>query len=176
MKKWLSRILPHPRAVREHRSLAVFGTLLRDPNLWHLNRRSVSGGVAVGLFLLFFPMFGQTLIAAAAAIRLRVNLPIAASLTWISNPLTFGPVFYFAFMVGCWLLGRPVPPFDPDFWLDWHNWLGVYFETALGCLVCGSVCAAVGYYTVQALWRRNLRRQIVLRRARIAGEGPHRRR
>lgn len=168
MKRWLKRVLPNPHAVREHRSIGVFGNLLKDPNLWHLNRRSVAGGVGLGLFLVFLPMFGQMLYAGALAIWLRVNLPIAVALTWISNPLTFAPIFYFCFMVGCWLSGRPIPPFDPDFWLDWHNWLAVYLEVLLGCAVVGSVSSAAGYFGTQALWRANLRRQIARRRERIA--------
>lgn len=172
MKRWLKRILPNPTKVLAHPSLGVFGDLLRDPNLWHLNRRSVSGAVALGLFLALVPMFGQMILAALGAIRFRVNLPLAVSLTWITNPLTFTPIFYGAFVVGCLLLGHPVPPFDRDFWFDWHNWLGVFAEVVLGSLVTASVLALAGWWSVQALWRRNLRLQIARRQARMArGQG-----
>lgn len=168
VKRWLKRNLPHPSKVLAHPSMGVFGDLLRDPNLWHLNRRSVSGAVALGLFLAFLPLIGQMALAALGAIRFRVNLPLAVSLTWISNPLTFAPIFYGVFVIGCLLLGHPVPPFDPDFWFDWHNWLGVFVEVMLGALVSATVLALAGWWLVQVLWRRNLRRQIALRRARIA--------
>lgn len=168
MKRWLKRNLPHPSTVLEHPSLGMFGNLLRDPNLWHLNRRSVSGAVALGLFLAFMPIIGQMVLAALGAIRFRVNLPLAVSLTWISNPLTFAPIFYGVFVIGCLLLGHPVPPFDPDFWFDWHNWFGVIVEVALGALVAATVSAIAGWYLMQALWRRNLRRQIERRRTRVA--------
>ncbi|TVQ92348.1 MAG: DUF2062 domain-containing protein [Chromatiaceae bacterium] len=166
MKRWLTRVLPDPQWVRASCFVGLFGALLQDANLWHLNRRSTAGGVAVGLFVMFMPPVGQILLASAAAIRLRVNLPISVVLVWLSNPLTFPPLYYFAYVIGCRLIGRPVPPFRAQFWLDWHNWPGVLGPLSLGCLVCATVAASVGYYTIQLIWRWNLRRRIRLRRAR----------
>ncbi len=42
-KKLLKRFMPDPRAIREHKYLRIFGPLVHDPNLFHLNRRSASG-------------------------------------------------------------------------------------------------------------------------------------
>lgn len=165
MKRWITRILPDPGLVRASRFVGLFGSLLTDANLWHLNRRSTAGGVAVGLFVMFMPPVGQILLATAAAIRLRVNLPIAVALVWLSNPLTFPPLYYFAYLIGCLLIGRPIPPFRTQFWLDWHNWLGVLGPLSLGCLVCAIVAATLGYFTVQFLWRWNLRARVRQRRA-----------
>jgi uncharacterized protein (DUF2062 family) len=90
---------------------------------------------------------------------LRVNLPISVSLVWLSNPLTIPPMFYLAYVIGALLLGQPVRAFDPHFWLDWHNWLGVVGPVLLGCLIC-AFCSVTGYLTIQFLWRRSLMRQI----------------
>jgi len=160
--------MPERRAILDNQSLRMFGTLLHDPNLWHLNRRSASGAFAVGLFVMYLPPVGQMIMAAAGAIWFRVNLPISVALVWISNPLTIPPMFYFAFVIGCWLLGKPVPPFHVHFWLDWHNWLGVAGPLLLGSLVCATLCSTVGYFTIQTLWRWNLMRHIRRRRARYA--------
>ncbi len=168
MRRWLKGILPDPRVILESRWIRVFGTLLQDPNLWHLNRRSASGGVAVGLFMMYMPPFGQVFMATAAAIKLRVNLPIAASLVWLTNPLTIPPMYYGAYALGAWLTGQPVRTFDPHFWLDWHNWLGVLGPTLLGCVICASLLSTTGYFMVQWLWRRNLLREIERRRSRYA--------
>lgn len=168
VRRWLKGILPKPRVILESRWISVFGTLLQDPNLWHLNRRSASGAVAVGLFMMYMPPFGQMFMAAAAAIKLRVNLPIAASIIWLSNPLTIPPMFYLAYVIGAFLTGQPIRTFEPDFWLDWHNWLGVLGPLALGCLICACTFAAAGYFMVQWLWRRSLRQEIRRRRRRYA--------
>ncbi|NEV63114.1 DUF2062 domain-containing protein [Thiorhodococcus minor] len=166
MKKWLRRVMPPPKAIHGNRCLGVFGKLLQDPNLWHLNRHSVAGAFAVGLFVMYLPPVGHVLIAGGLAIYLRVNLPIAITLVWISNPVTIPPMFYFAYVVGCWVLGIPPVGFKVQFWLDWHNWLAVLGPLLLGCLICGAVCSVLGYATIQILWRWKLMRQIRKRKER----------
>ncbi|NCA70241.1 MAG: DUF2062 domain-containing protein [Sphingobacteriia bacterium] len=166
MKRWLKRNLPAPAAMRANRHVGLFGRLLHDPNLWHLNRRSVASGVAVGLFVMFLPPLGQTLLAAALAILFRVNLPIAVMVSLITNPLTIPPIYYTTYNLGCWVLGITPERFDLDFWLDWQRWQAVIWPVTLGGLICGALCAALGYVLVQLLWRWRLTRQIRLRRAR----------
>lgn len=158
--------MPDPREILNNQYLRVFGSLLQDPNLWHLNRRSASGAFAVGLFMMYMPPVGQMFMAAAVAIKFRVNLPLSVSLVWVTNPLTIPPMFYLAYVIGALLLGQQVRMFDPHFWLDWHNWLGVVEPLLLGCLICGIVCSVTGYLTIQFLWRRNLLQQLARRRAR----------
>lgn len=167
MKRWLKRIAPKRAQLDGHRHLRVFGRLLNDPNLWHLNRRSVAGAVAVGLFVMYLPPVGQMLIAAAFAIYLRVNLPISVVLVWLSNPLTIPPMYYLAYRLGSWILGHEPRGFDIDFWIHWRNWLEIIAPLSLGSLICGLTCSALGYLSVQALWRWNLMRQIRLRKARL---------
>ena len=167
MKRWFKRITPDTQVIRNHRHLRIFGTLLQDPNLWHLNRRSVSGAFAVGLFTLYLPPFGQMFVAAAAAIVLRANLPISVALVWLTNPLTIPPMYYFSYLVGSWILGTPTSAFDMDFWLEWRNWVDVIAPLTVGGLVCGAICSAAGYLVVQSLWRWNLVQQIQHRKARL---------
>ena len=107
MKQWLQRITPNRAQVRQHKQLRVFGRRLQDPALWHLNRRSVAGAFAVGMFVMYLPPLGQLLIAAAGAIAFRVNLPISVALVWITNPVTIPPMYYFAYLVGSWMRWTP---------------------------------------------------------------------
>lgn len=166
MKKWLKRVTPTPKSIHENRYLGIFGKLLHDPNLWHLNRRSVSGAAAAGLFVMYMPPVGHIVMSAALAIYLRVNLPIAVALVWISNPLTMPPMYYFAYHVGCRILGEDTAGFHMSAWLDWHQWIQVIWPLMLGCLVCGTVCGALGYAAAQGIWRWMLIRQIRRRRQR----------
>ena len=146
--------------IRDHKHLRFFGTLLHDPNLWHLNRRSASGAFAIGLFMAFMPVPFQMLFAAAGAELFRVNLPLSVVLVWITNPLTIAPVFYFNYRLGAWLLGTPLHDKGFHFTLSYEwlvNELGRFWEPfLLGCLITGGVSALIGYLAVRGLWRLHL--------------------
>ena len=174
MKQWLRRITPDRERFRNHKQLRIFGSRLQDPNLWHLNRRSASMAVAVGLFVMYLPPFGQMAVAASAAIVLRVNLPISVALVWITNPLTIPPMYYFSYLVGSWILDKPPVGFEVECWLEWRHWLDLIAPLTVGSLVCGTLCSATGYLAVQGIWRWNLVRQIRRRRERLKGALPRR--
>ncbi|MDO8413225.1 MAG: DUF2062 domain-containing protein, partial [Gallionellaceae bacterium] len=55
MRKFLQKHLPTVETIKRNRWLRPFGRWLHHPNLWHLHRRSVAGGVAVGLFCGLIP-------------------------------------------------------------------------------------------------------------------------
>jgi len=166
MKHLMRRIAPDPKTLKEHKHFRLLGRLLHDPNLWHLNRRSAAGAFAVGLFMMYMPPFGQALMAAMAAIAFRVNLPISVALVFITNPVTIPPMFYFAYLLGAWVLGEPVAPFDLAFWGEPANWLTILEPLALGSLLCALACSAIGYLAVRLVWRWHLVRHVRRRRAR----------
>lgn len=154
-KKFIRRYLPDPHKIRDHKHLRLFGKLLHDPNLWHLNRHSVSGAAAVGLFMAFVPMPFQMIPSAALAIYLRVNLPISVALVWLTNPITTPPIFYFCYQLGAWVLQTPVQPVT--FELSWE-WLTSELQRfwkpfLLGSLIVSTASAAAGYFGMQRLWR-----------------------
>ncbi len=175
-KKLIKRFMPDHDKIRQHKHLQIFGTLLHDPNLFHLNRRSVAGAFAVGLFNAFVPVPFQMVLAAAAAILCRVNLPIAVALVWLTNPFTMPPIFYFAYRVGLFTLGRH-PSDDFHFELSWEwltDGLGAIWEPfLLGCFICGAVSAAAGYGLIRLAWRYHIVQRIREKERRIAARLRH---
>ncbi|MDM8569836.1 DUF2062 domain-containing protein [Thiotrichales bacterium HSG1] len=155
IKQFFKNSLPLPSKIKSHPKLKFFGNLLHEPNLWHLNRRSLSGGMAVGLFVAFIPLPIQMLLAVAAAVWLKVNLPLSVSLVWITNPVTMPPLFYFAYQLGALILGIPIIETEFSFSPEWLLYtLGNLLQPLLlGCLVLGIVSAAIGYLAVNFLWR-----------------------
>lgn len=147
--------MPDHKEIRDHKQLKFFGTLLHDPNLWHLNRRSVSGAFSVGLFVAFVPIPFQMVLAAATAIMLRVNLPIAATLVWITNPITMPPMYYFAYKVGAILLDHPIQVIKFELTFNWlMTRLGDIWEPfLLGCLILGALSALCGNLFIRWAWR-----------------------
>ncbi len=165
-KKLLRRYLPDHHTLKNHKHLQLFGRLLHDPNLWHLNRRSAAGAFSVGLFMAFVPVPFQMLLAAAGAIIVRVNLPISVALVWLTNPITMPPVFYAAYKLGAWLLGIPAHPLDFSMTPEWlaHEAATIWKPFLLGCLVMGTSASLAGYLTIRALWRLHIVRHLNRRR------------
>lgn len=154
-RRFFKRYVPDHDKIREHKHLRIIRPLLNDPNLLHLNRRSISGAFAVGLFMAWVPVPFQMLLAAVAAVLIRVNLPISVALVWISNPITMPPLFYFAYKVGTWILGVPETDFQFELSFDWlaHGLNTIWQPFLLGCFVTGSVCSLVGGLGMRMLWR-----------------------
>ena len=165
-KQIIKRFAPDHEVIRKHKRLRIFGNLLHDPNLWHMNRRSVSGAFAVGLFWAFIPMPLQMVAAAATAIIVRVNLPISVALVWITNPLTMPPMFYFTYLVGTWVLGTPASAeaFELSFEYLSHSMVAIWQPLLLGSLICALLAAGIGYCVMRGLWRLHIVRHLQRRR------------
>ena len=148
-------MMPDHHGVRQHRTLAFLGTLLHDPQIFHLTRHSAAGGMAAGLFCAFFPIPGHMLFAAIAAIGFRVNLPIAVAAVWITNPITIPPIFYLAYRLGAAFLDHPVEQVSFEFTLKWLNttFVHIWPPLVVGSLILATTSAAIGYAGVRLLWR-----------------------
>jgi uncharacterized protein (DUF2062 family) len=114
----LRRLMPTPESLAANRWLRWLGPSLLHPRLWHMSRRGIALGVAIGVFCAFIVPLAQIPLSAAASVALRANVPAAVAATFVNTPLTFGPVYYAAWRVGSWLLGedatgRP-PPLPGD--------------------------------------------------------------
>lgn len=154
-RKLLRRILPSLDWVKRQRWLKAFGQWLHSPWLWHLNRRSVAMGVGVALFSAFFPIPPQMLLAAALALILRGNLPIALVLVWISNPLTFPAILYLDYQVGSLITGY-------EWYQNQLTWSfsqlsydigGMLLPIMIGSLVLGFIVGIAGYLITRTVWR-----------------------
>ncbi|MCX7153882.1 MAG: DUF2062 domain-containing protein [Proteobacteria bacterium] len=184
-RKYFRKYLPDHESIRENRYVRWFGPLLHHPNLWHLNRRSVSGGVAIGLFAGLIPGPLQMITAALLAVPLRVNLPVALITTLYTNPFSIGPLYLLAYEYGRLLIGEGVmaPDLPPD--IDWaHLWswlqafggwmLALGKPLAVGLAALALTLALAGYVLVQAGWRIQVRlawRERARRRAAKTGGG-----
>lgn len=168
-KKFIQRYMPDHDKIRQHPHLnKLFGTLLHDPNLLHLNRRSVSGAFFIGLFMAFVPMPFQMIPSAALAIYFRTNLVISVALVWISNPLTIPPLFYFCYKVGTLILSEPLKVIE--FTMDWawfsHELAMIWQPFLLGCLIVATTASLLGGFGIRLLWRWHVIRQWEERRNR----------
>jgi hypothetical protein len=167
-KKLINKYLPHPKIITDNRLIRLLGPRLHDPSLWHINRKSFSGGIAIGVFFAFMPVPFQMLLAALAAISLRFNILVAVPTVWISNPITMAPMFYFCYRIGAAILDIHADNFNFELSFNWvvTGMLDIWQPLVLGCLVVGLVSATVSYWLMQFLWRYHLWTRIKNRRER----------
>jgi len=172
-RKLLRKYLPDRHEVLANRWVAPFAPWLGHPNLWCLNRRSVAGAVAIGLFCGLIPGPFQMLGACLMAVPLRRNVPVALFVTLYTNPLTIVPLYAIAYAYGMLFVGGneplPVPP--PGWHIDelWHWTLSLGKPLAIGLPALAVTLAVVGYVVadfawrayVVAQWRRRARRRAV---------------
>ena len=163
LRKYLRKFLPEHETVKQSRWIRPFGSWLHHPNLWHLHRRSVAGGVAVGMFCGLIPGPLQMIGAAIMSVLFRVNLPVAMFTTLYTNPFTILPLYLVAYKIGALVTGQQdgatfshfaVPEMNWSNWYsilpDWLLTLGEPF--AIGLLLLAILLAVVGYFAVRILW------------------------
>lgn len=110
MLERLRRLMPSHEAVAGNRWLKWLGPRVLHPRLFHLSRRGVATGAAIGVFFAFITPIAQIPLSAAACVVLRANVPVAIVATLVNTPPTFGPVYYAAWRVGSWVLAEPMDP------------------------------------------------------------------
>lgn len=165
-RKLIKRYLPDASTIRNHKQLKIFGSLLHDPNLLHINRYSASRACAIGLFMAFMPIPFQMIPAAFFAILFRANLLISLALVWISNPLTIPPIFYFCYKVGAWILQTPPQAFDFEMTREWltEGIIAVWQPLLLGCFTVSLICSMLGFISMRGFWRWHVIREWELRK------------
>ncbi len=170
-KKFIKKYIPNHQTIRDNKYLKIFGKTLHDPNLWHLNRRSVSGAFGIGLFSAFVPMPFQMILAAALAIPARVNLPIAIALVWISNPLTIPPMLVGVYLLGAWVMNIPFidlfavfDQYDTTMQAVKAVWSQIWKPVLLGCAISGTFFGLLGFFGIRLLWRMHVVKEWEIRK------------
>jgi len=158
--KFLKDRLPDRTALLQRKWAQPFSAWLSHHGLWQFNRRSVARGVSLGLFFGLLLPFGQILLVAITAIGLRANIPVAVGATFVTNPLTYPPIYFGAAHVGRWILGDAQSAGASEAessggWLtglvDWVSSVGP--ALGIGLSVFAVSAALLGYIAVHIAWR-----------------------
>lgn len=156
-KAQMKASLPTQEELSRHRWLGPIAHRVADPALWRLRAEPVARGVAIGVFWAFVVPVAQILFAAAHCVWWRGNIPVAAGVTLITNPLTVGGWLWLAYHAGNWLLPGPAQA-EPvtrsgDGWLAWIGSIGAPTLVGMGSFAVGGALA--GYLLTRAgaqLW------------------------
>lgn len=161
LRQWLRRKMPSQETLRQHKTLALFGERLLEPDYWFCNRHSAAVAVAAGLFAAWLPLPMHTLVAIALALIFKGYLPLAIAMVWVNNPLTLAPMFYLAYRVGARLLGSPEIDFAGS--LE-EEALALALPLFTGCLLLGLGSALLGWLLTRLGWRWKIQLSWLLRK------------
>lgn len=144
-------------------------------NLLHADDppEKLARGVAIGVFITFTPTIGvQMALVVFFAWLLRANKLVGLPLVWISNPVTFIPIFFPSYVIGAMVLGEPLVSLEwwknlrepPEgawamFMFYWDNLKSIAVPLWVGCVMVGGVLGLLSYYvTFHAIRAYRLRR------------------
>ena len=188
----MSQRYQHPKLSHRDAKKRPFSTLSPSPNRYKPRRKRISGrfswlrkslrfnylrllrlkgqpqvvakGLAVGVFAGCFPFLGlQSVLGIILATVFKGSRVAAIAATWISNPLTYVPIFIFNYKIGKILLGTQdtTLPLDLES-LTAFKELGATFAFTLltGSFVVGTILAVITYfYSLAILERWHSKRQ-----------------
>lgn len=158
LKKLLKKYTPSIESISENGAIRLIHHLLLGQNIWHLNRRSVSCAVFIGIFCAMLPVPGQMLFALAFALILRAHLPLSIAVTWITNPITYMPIFYFNYRLGVFMSGGTEEIQMQAFALTafYENIHSILIPLFIGSITTGLTIGFVGLVLVRLYWRYNV--------------------
>ena len=86
---------------------------------------------------------------------LRVNLPIAGITTWVTNPITMVPIFYWQYGLGTLLLDLPLQEFEIVLSWEWimDSFLEIGRPLLLGSFISATLVASTVYVLISLAWR-----------------------
>ena len=157
--RWADRNMPRREDLAKSRWIRPLGTRVMNSEYWRFTRRSVPRGVAVGLWFGIFALIPGIQIVGSALLSLpfRANIPLAAAMTFLTNPFTTPFLLAGSYFVGrsLGLAGDEGIPSRHASLGEWFAWLfsDAALATVSGLFVIASVSAFVGYFVSMWIWR-----------------------
>jgi hypothetical protein len=163
MWNWLVRHMPTREELGRSRFIKPFGKRVMRSEYWRFTRRSVPRGVAVGLWVGIFALIPGVQIIGSALLSLpfRANIPIAAAMTFLTNPFTTPFLVLASLEIGSFLGFRTD---IASFYVlrasgaglgEWVAWMFSDAAPALvsGLFIIATASAAVSYFGSMLFWR-----------------------
>jgi len=159
--KWWRPKMPTRDEMAGNRWLAPIAHRFLSPELWRFTRRSVPRGVALGMFAAFIVPVGQIFLSAFLALPMRANVPLAALMTFVTNPFTLPFWLVVANKVGAFLLkidavaigGAAQEELMSGRWESFGWFIETAGVTAFGFIVLSALSAGLGYLISGLIWR-----------------------
>lgn len=125
-----------------------------------INRKSISLGIFLGLFIGFIPMPFQMLAVLALTPLIKFNVPIAITMVWLSNPITMPFMYYMEYQTGNFILDKPPLP-DVVLSLEWfsNHWDDIILPLYVGTIPYSIIVSTLVYIAINWCWISSVRKQ-----------------
>ena len=123
------------------------------------NRKNISKGVFIGLFIGFIPMPMQMLAVVAMMPFVKFNVPIAISMVWLSNPFTMPAMYYMEYLTGSFFLGTEVAPVEMTMQWFSDNLKNIFVPLYVGTLFYSVTVSTAMYFLINFLWQRSVHKE-----------------
>lgn len=162
---WFAKRMPTHAQLSNNRY--VPRSALRS-ELWRFTRRSVPRGVALGIVVGIMVPFAQIVFAAILSMSVRANVPLAALMTFLTNPFTTPLLWAFSYQVGRVMLrADPAVQMGPiESLMQVHDlWSGLHWisdegkHLVFGLLVVSAITGAIGYLVSSYFWNVTIQRR-----------------
>lgn len=122
-------------------------------------------GVAIGVFFGVLIPVAQIPLSATVAVVVRANVPAAVASTLVTNPATFGPLYFVAYRVGERVLGtRDAGVTEASLearstgWTQWTSFLWERLHALgrpllIGLAIMAVLLSVASYVAIELLWR-----------------------
>jgi len=144
----------------QHKKITEFLQKYKIPREYFAaNRKMISRGVLIGLFIAFIPMPMQMAAVVAVTPFVRFNVPIAIAMCWLSNPLTMPPMYYMEYLTGSFFLG--IEPEPVALTLEWfkNNLSKIFVPLYVGTAFYSVFGSISGYFLVNWLWKLSVEKE-----------------
>ena len=127
---------------------------------FNINRKMVTKGVLVGLFWGFIPMPMQMAGVMITTPLMRFNVPIGLATVWLSNPITYPPLWYLEYWTGNLILGYEGLD-NIELTMQWfkENWDHIVLPLYVGTAFYSTVVAYLIYLLLNWLWKRSAKEE-----------------
>ena len=156
----LTHLVPTREQLASRRWLRWLGPLLLDPQLWRWSRHGVARGVSIGVFFGLLVPVAQIPLAVITAIALRACVPAAVTSTFVTNPLTFAPVYYAAYRLGVWITADPAAAVEQPTVVAseeesglWQSLGDIGWPLFVGLTITATAAALCCHLTIHLAWR-----------------------
>jgi len=126
------------------------------PEFLSVNRKMISRGVFLGIFIAFIPMPMQMAAVLLFMPFFRFNVPVAIAMCWITNPFTMPPIYVIEYYTGSFFLGMEIGEVETT--IEWFtdNIDDIFIPLYTGALFYSVVGSLSAYWTVNHFWKKSV--------------------